>query len=338
MARLSNIKTAKATERKTRPMNAADAGGGWPIVSVIVPVYNDPAGIGATLDAVLEQSYPADRYEVIVADNNSTDETRDVVRSYCEQHPELVTLVVEDQIQGPAAARNSGIEHASGSVFAFIDADMTVDETWLESVVTSLSKDDRSYMGCTVETYVPEGRETLAAKYDRLFAFPMQEYIEKSKFAGTGCLVVRREVFETVGLFDSRLISAEDKEFGQRVHEAGFDQYFESGITMYHPARSSVIEQVKKSFRLGRGNRQLHETYPDRFDVGNPFRLRGYLPLKPQWFYSQLKADKTVSMHDIVGLYLLASMKKFVNSVGTLYEYVTEKTTETHHAQPRRNP
>ena len=319
-------------------MNAADGRRGRPMVSVIVPVYNDPDGIGATLDAVLDQSYPTDRYEVIVADNDSTDETRDVVRSYCEQRPELVTLVVEDRIRGPAAARNSGIERASGSVFAFIDADMTVDETWLESVVASLSKGDRSYMGCAVETHVLEGRGTLAAKYDRLFAFPMEEYVEKSKFAGTGCLVVRREVLETVGRFDSRLISAEDKEFGQRVHEAGFDLHFEPEITMYHPARSSVIEQLKKSFRLGRGHRQLHETYPDRFDVGNPFRLRRYLPLKPRWFYSQLNADETFSMHEIVGLYLLACTKKFVNSVGTLYEYVTGKTTETPHAQPRRNP
>lgn len=303
-------------------MNAADGGGGRPMVSVIMPVYNDPDGIGATLDTVLKQSYPADRYEIIVADNNSTDETRDVVRSYCKQHPGLITLVVEDQIQSPAAARNRGIEHASGSVFAFIDANMTVDETWLESVVKSVSKDDRSYMGCTVETYVIEGHETLAAKYDRLFAFPMREYVEESDFSGTGCLVVRREVFEEVGLFDSRLISAEDKEFGERVHEAGFDQHFESEITMYHPARSSIIEQVKKSFRLGRGNRQLYEIYSDRFDVGNPFRLRGYLPLKPRWFYSQIEDDKTVSAREIVGLYLLACMKKFVKSIGTLYEYL----------------
>ena len=298
-----------------------------PMVSVVIPVYNDPEGISATLGSVLDQSYPTDRYEVIVADNGSTDDTRETVRSYSETYLERVTLVVENQIQSSAAARNKGIERASGSIFAFIDADMTVEETWLESLVAAFQDAGCDYMGYTVETYSRKGHDTLAAKYDRLFAFPMEEYMQQSQFTGTGCLVTRRDVFDTVGKFNSELVSGEDKEFGQRVHEAGFDQHFERSITIYHPARASVIEQLKKSFRIGRGIRQAHEIYPDRFDAKTPFRLRSYLPTNPHWFRSQIR-DKSIDFgYEAVGLYLIASLKKFARSAGSLYEYVDDGST-----------
>lgn len=301
--------------------NAVDVTAQTPFVSVIIPVHNDPEGISLTLESVTNQTYPTEQYEIIVADNDSTDDTCGVVQSYVKRYPELVSLVVENETQSPAAARNKGVENASGSTFVFIDADMTVDEAWLESVVESLQKGDHDYMGCTVETYTQEGRETLAAKYDRLFAFPMEEYLRKSNYVGTGCLAVRRYVFDDIGLFNSELISSEDKEFGQRVHEAGYDLHFEPSIMMYHPARSSLFEQISKGFRLGRGKRQLYAFYPERFGTGNVFRLRSYLPLNPLWFYSQVKDEEDISSQDMIGLYIVGSLQKIARAAGTLYEY-----------------
>ena len=90
-----------------------------PFVSVIVPVYNDPEGIRDCLTALSEQSYPDDRYEVIVVDNGSTDSTRSVISEF------PVTFRIEDEIQGSYAARNTGIANAHGDVFGFVDADCT---------------------------------------------------------------------------------------------------------------------------------------------------------------------------------------------------------------------
>ena len=298
-----------------------------PMVSVVIPAYNDPDGVSTTLESVLDQSYPDDRYEIIVTDNGSTDNTRETVRSYCEKYPGRVSLVVEDQIQSPAAARNKGIEHASGSVFAFIDADMTVEETWLEMIVAALLENDRKHLSCAVETYAPEGSETLAAKYDRLFAFPIREYVEESDFSGAGGLVVRKEVLDTVGPFDIQLRFNADKEFTRRIHEAGFELYFDPSITTYHPVRASVAEQLKKSFRIGRGIVHLHKAYPRRFDAGSPFRLRSYLPLNPRWFRSQIEDKQTDSRWEAVGLYLIASSKKLARSAGSLYEHVGGAST-----------
>ena len=292
-----------------------------PLVSVIIPVYNDPRGIELTLESVTGQTYPADDYEILVVDNNSTDDTRDMIRRYADRYKN-VSLFVERDMQSPAATRNNGIKHASGSILTFIDADMTVETTWLATVVETLESGEYDYMGCAIETYPLEGYETPATKYDDLFAFPMKEYMQNSKFSGTGCLTVRKDVFDAVGVFDPYLISAEDKEFGRRVYDAGYDMHFEETITMFHPARSSTTEQLKKSFRIGRGKRQLCNRYPDRFEETTPFRLRDYLPLNPQWFHYLIDTVDEPSVHLCIQLYLLGSLKKIVNSAGSLYEFL----------------
>jgi glycosyltransferase involved in cell wall biosynthesis len=85
-----------------------------PFVSVIIPVYNDPGRIRVALEALLHQTYPADAYEVIVADNGSTDETPGVVDEFDKKRPGLVRMVVEDKIQSSYAARNKALAAARG--------------------------------------------------------------------------------------------------------------------------------------------------------------------------------------------------------------------------------
>ncbi|WP_440007768.1 glycosyltransferase [Halomicrococcus sp. SG-WS-1] len=290
-------------------------------VSVVIPVYNDPRGIRMTLDAVTAQTYPSDAYEVLVADNGSTDDTREVVREYVDRFPDLVTLLVEDEVQGPAAARNKAIRNASGDILAFIDADMTVEETWLEDAVESLEGNDWDYMGCDVEIYVEDGKDTLTAKYNQIFGFPIQRYIEEQQFSGTGCLVTRKEVFDDVGLFDERLFSGEDEEFGNRVHDAGFDQHYQPAITMYHPARASLPSFLKKHFRLGRGKAQMQRYHPERVEKPSVLNPRHYLPPHPVRFYRRVTEAASVSATDVLLLYLIAYAKRLTATAGWAYEH-----------------
>ena len=293
---------------------------GHPPVSVVVPVYNDPDGIRKTIECLLEQTYPVEQYEVIIADNNSTDHTRAVVESYCDEFPELVTLQVEDEIQSPAATRNRGIECATGSIFAFVDADMSVDETWIESGVRALNNNGYDYMGCAVETVSSLSKSNLATRYDELFAFDIESFVNNSHFSGGGCLFVRSSVIETVGAFDQTLVYKADKEFGTRVHEAGFKIGYEPSIKMYHPARSSLREQIKKSFRLGRGSTHLHEVHPGRFEQPELLRIRNYVPPKISTFVEKLPAEYSGSRREMAGLYAIDTLKKVSGSIGRLYE------------------
>ena len=171
---------------------------------IVVPVYNDPIGIQSTLDSLLTQS--ADDYCIHVVDNDSTDRTTDVVRSYDDDR---ISLHHETDIQSSYAARNTGIHNTDADLLAFVDADMTVPENWLDTALREFETADADYMGCTVDLTLPDD-PSLAARYDHHTGFPVEGYLESQHFAPTCCLFVRREVFADVGLFDHRLESGVD--------------------------------------------------------------------------------------------------------------------------------
>lgn len=288
-------------------------------LSVIVPVYNDPNGIRTTLESLVAQTYPTERYEVIIVDNGSADDTPEVVQEYCDRHPDLVTLLVEDEIQSSYAARNSGIEHARGSLVSFLDADMTVEPTWAASVVASADAHDWDYMGCEIDTYVV-GDDSLTATYDRALGFTVKRYLEESQFTVTACLTVKRSVFDTVGGFDSRLISGGDGEFGKRVHAAGLTQYFEPNITVYHPARTTLAAWLRKQFRVGRGAIQRRRYHPETAGSTHPLDPRKFLPLRPRQFYDRLTDAMEPTIREATALYGIGYLSKLARAAGGLYE------------------
>jgi glycosyltransferase involved in cell wall biosynthesis len=233
-----------------------------PTCSIIVPVYNDPTGIDDILGAIASQT--VDRYEVVVVDNGSTDETREVAGAYADRN-DHVTLLVEDEVQGSYAARNEGIRRSTGDVFAFLDADETVADDWLETVLAAMTAGDADYLGCHVDLTIPDDENTLTARYNAHTGFPVEQYLARHRYAPTCALFVRREVFEDVGLFDPRLLSGGDMEFGNRVDAAGYEMGYCADAVVNHPVRSSFHSLYGKNVRVGRGHCQLQRYYPERY-------------------------------------------------------------------------
>lgn len=227
---------------------------------VIIPVYNNPSGIDATLQSLMTLDF--DEYRVIVVDNGSIDETRSVIQSSIQDKNNM-RLVVEDDIQGSYAARIKGIEHSEACTLAFLDADETVNPDWIKTALEAMNEQNADYLGCHVELTLHEN--TLVGRYNVRTGFPVKQYLKEQNYAPTCALLVRREVFEDVGLFDARLISGGDREFGERVYEAGYKQGYTEDATVYHPARTSFKSLAKKNVRVGRGFCQKQRYYPERY-------------------------------------------------------------------------
>lgn len=236
-------------------------------VSIIVPVYNDPKGIDMTLNSIVKQKY--DEYEIIPVDNSSTDDTPKVIRKWAQKHPSLVYPTTEHQIQSSYAARNSGIKKARGDILVFIDSDMKAPDSWIHKISESFfTETNVDYLGYEVCIYTPEGEENIWSWYDEITGLPSRYYFNNKNFVPTSCLAVRRGVFKKVGLFEERLASGGDKEFGLRVHRhSDLRMAFKDDVIVFHPARTSFREHRKKQMRIGHGLAKLYDISKPNHDA-----------------------------------------------------------------------
>jgi glycosyltransferase involved in cell wall biosynthesis len=104
-----------------------------PFVSVIIPTYNRGNLLPLTIESFLAQSYPPDRYEILISNNKSTDNTQILVDQYCKKHP-MIKSLYEDR-QGVHYARNSAAKIARGDILYFTDDDMVADRNLLEELI-----------------------------------------------------------------------------------------------------------------------------------------------------------------------------------------------------------
>jgi len=292
-------------------------------ISVIIPVYNDPSGIETTLQSVCEQT--DSDYEVIPVDNNSNDTTQDIIETFEQEFPDVVNKQEETEIQSSYAARNKGIQHATGDILVFIDSDMWVDSTWIYDVRQSLQNTDCDYLGWDIELVAETDDKTKSSLvfYEETVSFSVRKYLEKNNFTPTCGLAVRKCVIEAVGDFDERLISGGDKEFGHRVHRAGFEQCYTDKITSYHPVRKTWSEKKNQAIRIGRGHTQLYLSHPE-MNVVHPLHPFQYLPPNP--FQVRNQQHTNCSIFFFVKLYLIAWMLKLIESFGSLSQYAHQKT------------
>jgi len=300
-------------------------------ISIIIPVYNDPNGVKDTLNSLVNQDYPPENFEIIIADNGSTDATLDIINEFCREYPKLIRLVIEDTIQSSYAARNKGVRIAKGSIIAFIDADMSVDRDWLKKINQSLKEHSWDYLGCDVEIYYKS--RSVYEIHDKMKGFPIRNYVNKNKFAPTCCLVVRKVLFDELGPFNSKLVSSGDYEFGNRVFGSGYKLYFDQNIIMRHPARSSLRKLLQKSFRIGRGQEQLLRYYPGRYDKFRRTLLTpsNYFLIPPWGLFLSMKENKIwnqLSLADKIKILLITWLSKLANTSGFFYEKYRNKSED----------
>ena len=211
-------------------------------MSVIVPHYRDLRGLERCLAALEAQSYPADRREVIVADNASPEGPEVVERTIRGR----ARLVVEPE-KGAGPARNRGVSVAGGEILAFIDSDCVAEPDWLEAGVRALAGHD--LVGGRVRVLVEDPRRMSAAEaFERVFAFDFKTYIEKKGFTGAGNLFCPRPVFDAVGGFRTRV--SEDVEWSKRAQAQGFKLGYAPAAVVGHPGRRTWQELRAKWKRV----------------------------------------------------------------------------------------
>lgn len=221
-----------------------------PTVSVIVPVYNDVPALRRCLAALEQQDYPADVVQVLVVDNASSDDVSIAVPSAAR-----FRLLYEAR-RGSYAARNTGVETATGEILAFTDSDCIPRPDWLRRGVEALqAKPCPDAIGGAIQIFFPHGPDprTGPEHFEVRHEFQQRKYIEEWSFAATANVFVTRAVFDQVGPFNPVLQSGGDTDWGTRLVDSGRRLTFAPQVVVDHPARSSWRELGRKSVRVANG-------------------------------------------------------------------------------------
>lgn len=211
-------------------------------VSVIVPHYNDLEGLDVCLSALANQTFPAERVEIVVSDNASPQGLA-AVEKLVNGRARVVTVTSK----GAGPARNGGVAASRGEILAFIDSDCQADTQWLAQGIRALEVYDIA--GGSVEVLVKHAdRITPAEAFERVFAFNMERYVTRKGFVGSGNLFCRRDVFDAVGPFDAGV--SEDVDWSHRATAKNFRIGHAPQASVGHPARRSWDELRGKWSRI----------------------------------------------------------------------------------------
>jgi glycosyltransferase involved in cell wall biosynthesis len=225
-----------------------------PRLSVIIAAYNAADTLGETLDSLREQEY-AGSWEVIVADNRSSDGTADVVRRYQAQMPNLRLLPAHDR-QGKCYATNLAAKHARGAVFLFVDADDTVAPGWLAAMAAA-----------TAEHHAVAGSIDTKTLNQHTVHRPISYRGVEHKALGFlpyllgGNCGISREAWEAVGGNDERFPGSHDLELSWRLQLAGYRLHYAPEAVLRYRHRGTLRDLWRQISRYAHDYPLLYKEY-----------------------------------------------------------------------------
>ena len=222
--------------------------------SVVIPTYNAVDTIGRQLSALASQE-DADPFEIIVADNGSTDGLARLIEEWSTRLPWLRHIDASAQ-RGVSAARNAGIEVARTDRLLICDADDEVSSRWVAAMCHGLAV--HPLVSGPVETERLSGRSAawvpIPARTSSLFE------TWGGRTYGIGCnLGLRREVWKAVGGFDPSFpAGGEEIDFAWRARDLGFEFGYVEGALLHYRIRADLRGVLRQQYNSGRGVTTLY--------------------------------------------------------------------------------
>lgn len=256
----------------------------YPMVSVMVPAHNESIVIQKTIEALLAFDYPKDRYEIIVINDNSTDNSSEILEQIQASHPDRKLIAINtDNVaggKGKSNALNIALSVATGSIIAIYDADNTPAPDALIILVENLMTDDK--LGAVIGKFRTRNRnaslltrfvniETLA--YQCMNQAGRYFFFKLCTIPGTN-FVIRRSIIDSMGGWDTKALS-EDTEISFRIYRMGYYIKFMPLAVTWEQEPQLLKQWFKQRTRWAKGNLYvLLKNFKYAFDkTAGPMRL-----------------------------------------------------------------
>lgn len=277
-------------------------------ISVIVCTFKRPDQLTDCIDELARQAEGLTEIEVIIVDNNSSDNTGEVAGRLVERYPGLVNYVLETR-PGPCWARNRGRQEASGRILAFLDDDAVPHQNWLVNIRSFFKEDIGDMITGRVfakpvgglPDWFPENLRWVLAEYEH---GNTRHQITFPEYGFPACnFAVSAVAYDRIGGFNERLrIYGEEVDFFKSISEVGFKAYYDPAISIDHcpdVSRMSKASLLKKAFDMGRGVGALHFIHEPQKHTNNYLRAFRFLKqaalLTAGWVISPKRFDRGFS-------------------------------------------
>lgn len=238
--------------------------------SIIIASYNEAENLEKCLGSLMNLNYTAEDVEIILVDNNSTDNTSEIVQKFTQ------VIYLKEEKPGASFARNKGIQHAKGEIMVFIDADAEADKDWLVKITSPFDDEKTGAVGGSIHPY---NKNSIVSQYLSISLFSRYpRYGKKREIKGfPSCNLAIRKQHIPQG-FDSDVLPhyGEDKDICYQVLKKGYKVLFEPEAIIYHHHPESTGELLKLFAKSSIGRLNISRKYPFAPDI---ILLKSHFPL-----------------------------------------------------------
>ena len=242
------------------------------MLSIIICTYNRDKYIYNVLKSIVENDFPASKYEIVLINNNSTDNTEQECFRFQKDFPECEFRYFLEKNQGLSYARNRGIKESQGDVFIYVDDDAVVNKEYLYSYYDFFEKNPEAMAagGAIIPVYETEEPRWISYYTKQLltaylyYGNHIKEF-KAGKFPGGGNAAYRKEVFDQIGVFNPELgrkgdslIGAEEKDIFDKMRNKNMKFYYLPNSILYHiisPQKLSKDYFNRLTYSIGKSER-----------------------------------------------------------------------------------
>lgn len=237
-------------------------------VSIIVPCYNEKATIRELLNGIYNQTYPRSKIAVIIADGMSIDGTRQEIKKFQTEHPDLSIRIVDNIHQTIPSGLNQAVKVSPGEFIIRLDAHSAPNEDYVEKCVKALQTGLGDNVG-GVWQIRPGDKSWQARAIAASASHPLGVGDARYRIGGDAQSVetvpfgaYRRSIFDQIGYYDETLLTNEDYEFNVRIRQAGGTVWFDPSIQSVYYARPNLISLAAQYWRYGFWKARMIRRHP----------------------------------------------------------------------------
>lgn len=242
------------------------------MITLIICTYNREKYIGPLLDSIAKNDYPTTDYEIVLVDNNCTDNTHGVCEQFTAAHPQINFRYTVEPEQGLSAARNKGIKEAKGDIIIYVDDDALVDSDYIRIYAEHFATHPETMAaGGPIEPLYETSEPAWMSPYTKALLTAWMNYGDKvreypkGRYPGGGNAAYRKVVFDKVGLFNTELgrkgnllLASEEKDIFDKMRALGMQVLYLPTPVLHHIIPQTKLEEDyfnRLTLQIGRSER-----------------------------------------------------------------------------------